>query len=122
MAVAGTALALIAVFVALAVSVVDARRPLEAKVSRSFAAALSRAAGRAAIVAVPECRKVAVEYYDCSALVTRRRGPASIPVAYHVWLNDDGCWDTKRRTHRPQPVELGRLRPRFTALEGCVTG
>ena len=116
MAVGGAALALIAVFVALAVSVVDARRPLEAKVSRSFAAAVSKAGGRAALVAAPTCRKVSVEFYDCSALITRRRGPAAIPVAYHAWLNDDGCWDTKRRTHGLQPPQLGRLRPSFTFL------
>ena len=121
MAVAGAALALIAVFVALAVSVVDARRPLDGKVSRSFAAAVSNAAGRSATVAAPACRKVSVAFYDCSALVTRRRGPAAIPVDYQVWLNDDGCWDTKRRTHVLQPVELGRLRARFTALDGCVS-
>jgi hypothetical protein len=120
-AVAAAALALIGAFVAIAVSVVDARRPLPAKVSRSFATAVTAAAGRSATVTGPTCRKASVQFYDCSALVTRRRRSTAVPVAYHVWLNDDGCWDTLRRTRFLQPVALGRLRARFASLQGCFT-
>ena len=120
-AAAAAVLALLVAFVAIAVSVVDARRPLDAKVSRSFAVVVSNAGGRKATVAAPACRKTTVAFYDCTAIVTRRGRPAAITVAYHVWVDDDGCWDTRRRTRIAQPAQLGPLRARFMSLRGCFS-
>ena len=113
-------LALLAVFAAIALSVVNVRRPLRDDVTRSFGTAASRAAGTRASVAAVRCRKVAVAYYGCSAAVTPRSHVTPVYVHYNVWLDDNGCWDTKRRTPRPQPAALGPLRSRFYALRGCI--
>jgi hypothetical protein len=118
---AAACLALVGLFAAIATSVVDGRRPIPGELTRSFAATLSKAGGSAATIAAPACRKVGVEFYDCTAIVSRRPGAAVVNVAYHVWLDDDGCWDTKRRTRHPQPAALGRLRPRFNSLRACVS-
>jgi hypothetical protein len=117
---AAVSVALVALFAVIAVSVVHGRRPLPGELTRSFGAAVTKAAGRKAAVGVPECRKVAVEFFSCTAPVTPRGRIASVHVSYNVWLNDDGCWDTKRRTKLPQSPALGRLRPHFGALAGCL--
>jgi hypothetical protein len=113
-------LVLLAVFAALAVSVVNGRRPLGGKLSRSFATVASKAAGARASVSAPACQKVSVDFYTCSATLTRARRVLPVYLTYNVWLDDDGCWDTKRRTHTRQPAALGRLRARFDALQGCI--
>jgi hypothetical protein len=113
-------LALLAIFAAIAVSVVNGRRPLRGELTRSFGTAVTNAVGGRASVEAPECLKVSVEFFSCSAAVTPPRRPAPVYVGYNVWLNDDGCWDTKRRSKEPQSPALGRLRPRFRALAGCL--
>lgn len=118
--VAVVCLALLAGFAAIALSVVNVRRPLDAKLTRSFASVASRTGGTRAVVSASACQKESVAFFDCSANVAQRGRGASVYVAYHVWLDDDGCWDTKRRTRRPQPAALGPLRARFYALRGCI--
>jgi hypothetical protein len=113
-------LALTAVFAAVAVSVVHDRRPLDAKLTRSFATAVSSASTSNASVSAPECWKVSVEFFGCTASVTPPRRATSVPVYYNVWLDDDGCWDTQRRTKGPQSPALGRLRARLYRLRGCI--
>ena len=113
-------LALLGLFAALAVGVVHDRRPLSGKLTRSFGTAVSRAAGTRATVVAPTCSKVAVAFYTCDATVTPRRTGTFVNVSYNVWLDDDGCWDTQRRTHTRQSSALGRLRARFDSLRGCI--
>jgi hypothetical protein len=98
-AAAGAALALIAVFVALAVSVVDARRPLDGRVSRSFDAAVSRGPGATTAVAPQGCVKTRVDFYRCSVEVRHRNG-SSRTVYWMMLLGDGGCWSTYVRWPR----------------------
>jgi hypothetical protein len=111
---------LLGIFAAIASSVVEGRRPLPGDMTRSFGVAISKAGGGAARIAAPGCRKTAVEFYECTASVSPRRRATVVVVTYRVWLDDDGCWDTKRRTPLPQPAALGPLRPRFNSLRGCI--
>src|SRR5213075_2254049 len=117
---AAASLVLLAVFAAIAVSVVNGRRPLERKLTQSFGVAASHAAGSSATVFAPACRKTSVEFYDCTAVVTPRGHGRVVNVNYKVWLTGDGCWGTSIRTRGLQPAALGPVRRRFTALHGCV--
>src|SRR3954464_10608218 len=118
--VAVACVALLGIFAAIASSVVDGRRPLPGDVARSFAATVSKAGAGAAKGTAPSCQKVSVEFYACTAIVSPRRRATVVNVSYQVWLDDDGCWDTRRRTPNPQPAALGPLRPRFNSLRGCI--
>jgi hypothetical protein len=115
-AVAALSVLLVAIFAAIAVSVVDARGPLDGNVNRSFhvafAAALTshEAAGTAA-----DCHKLRVDYYRCRGLVRLRGDLQALGVDYLLALTEDGCWTT--RPFSPASPEPGL---RFPDPSGCV--
>jgi hypothetical protein len=111
----GTALglALAAVFALITVTVVQARDPLDAAVTRSFDAVAGSLTATHATVAPLGCRKRAINNYYCDAVVSPAGPPAAVMVSYRVLLRDDGCWTATDRqpvTPPPAPHEV----------EGCL--
>jgi hypothetical protein len=109
--------ALTAVFAAIALSVVDARRPFDKQVVESFTAALSRAQPQAVETALG-CRKERVDFYNCAAALRHPRRRRSLTVHYRVWLRGDLCWSAQRLS--PLQPEFLRAGLRRGALEGCL--
>jgi hypothetical protein len=107
MTLAAVVAALVAVFAVLTVSVVNARRPLDEQVKKSFRTVVSHASGSAF-----GCAKTRVNFYDCSALMRPPLGGREQQIHYTLWLRDDGCWHAK--------VTSLALRRRFRALDGCI--
>jgi hypothetical protein len=109
-AVAAISLLLVAIFTAVAVSVVNAKQPLDDAVTVSFnrvlVAKLTRlgAAGNAL-----GCTKFRVSYYYCSGFV---RPPGLLygqRIYYTLTLAGDGCWKAARAAPFPPPVGVGPL-------------
>ena len=105
------------VFAAIAVSVVDARRPFDERVPRSFASALS-SAQPGAVVLPASCRKERVDFYDCSAPVRRSGRRTSVALRYRVSLRGDLCWSAVRLS--PDNESLKRAGLRNALLSGCL--
>jgi hypothetical protein len=111
-AVAAALVALVGGFAALAVSVVEGRRPLDREVTQSFDTA-SKLAGRSAAVSALGCHKTRVDFYDCRAVVRPRRRLESMTLRYRLNLRDDRCWTAGNRTPNPPAG-------RFSLLQGCL--
>ena len=120
-AVATGALVLAGVFIALAVSVVDARRPLDDEVGKSFDTAISRRAGTPAAVTPRGCTKLRVSVYRCSALL-RPRPAADTTVSWDLWLASDGCWRLVPTSPYPKPSTLVLANVDLAAITGCTAG
>jgi hypothetical protein len=114
------ALTLVCVFAALTVSVVNARRPLDARVSESFDSTVSRIASATATITPLGCRQHMLDFYDCSAVVRPRRQAGSVTLRYSLSLTDDGCWSAARGPQAALSAGLGRLAPRLVTVRGCV--
>ena len=106
-AVAGVSLALIGVFLALAVSVVSARKPLDGRVSRSFASTISRTTGGSSAVQSVGCTKRRVNFYLCMVEVGYRNG-TSLTLNWLMLLHDDGCWHTYYKWPQVRPVGVAK--------------
>jgi hypothetical protein len=118
-AVVATALGLVGVFVALAVSVVNARRPLDARVSESFDATISRRAGSSVPVRSLGCTKERPLFYACSAEARPRLRSGPVLLRWRLWLREDGCWSATPIGRVP-PVSAGRVsRFGLRTLDGC---
>ena len=117
-AVAAAVLVLVGVFTAIAVSVVDARRSVDTRVSESFDATIAKRATRKLAVSPRGCSKTGPYLFECSALLRQgRRLPAV--VNWQLLLRDDGCWTIYATPPYPPPraaldVESSKL--------GTVTG
>jgi hypothetical protein len=107
-AVATASLALLGVFALIAVSVVSARRPLDPKVWRSFQTEARHAGGTPLA-----CRKTTVDFYDCSAVLPRRRTIPRREIHFQLWLRDDGCWGAQVKT----PLAAQQ---QYAPLKGCI--
>jgi hypothetical protein len=119
-AVATAALALIGVFVALAVSVVHARRPHGDEVEKSFNAAVAERARTPAAVRPRGCTKLRVTVYHCSALL-RPRPAADTTVGWDLWLSGDGCWYLIPTPPYPNPSTLVLANVDLAAITGCAS-
>jgi hypothetical protein len=108
---------LLCAFAAVAVSVVDARRPLDRNVVRSFQAALSQLSKSRADVT---CTKTRVDFYDCESTSDPRPGRGRVTLEHTLWLTDDGCWKAYRREPVPPPSDLGRLATSSALIRGWV--
>jgi hypothetical protein len=111
---------LVCVFIAIAVSVVDARRPLDKRVVRSFDATIERLAGDRKDITSKGCVKTRLYYYACSARFRRPSDGAFDTIRWMLVYRDDGCWSALRK----QPVlpadQLGRLGTQLDLLRGCI--
>jgi hypothetical protein len=121
-AAAAAVLASVCVFAAIAVSVVNARRPLDERVAKSFGSTASQLTRGGATVAPHGCRKQRVDFYDCSAVVSARRQLRSVTLRYRLWLRADQCWSATRLPPFPSAADSRRLRLRVDPLEGCLVG
>jgi hypothetical protein len=100
----------VAVFALITISVVQAREPIDAAVTRSFDSAATGLAPGGATLTPLACDKSSLNFYGCDAVVSM---PGTPRVSYRLWLRDDGCWTaTDKRTETPPPV------PR--ELQGCL--
>jgi hypothetical protein len=116
MAAAGVvSLALIAIFVALTVSVVDARRSLDDRMSDSFTTVVSRDHPSRSVLA-RGCVKARVDLYRCSADVRHADG-TSRTMYWTVLLGEDGCW---RAYHRWPEVAHGSAEAKLGHPRGCA--
>jgi hypothetical protein len=107
---AATVAGLASVFLALSLSVVAARRPLDARVSRSFDAAVAPTASAPRVIVPLGCRKRALDFYSCSAIAKKSVADAGAQLAYRLSLTDDGCWSAT-------PVSAAAA---LVTVRGCV--
>jgi hypothetical protein len=117
---AAVSAALIGIFIALSVSVVDARRPLDGKVTRSFdvvAAGLDVANGE---VVPSGCRKQRLYYYDCRATLAAGRASEPIALRWLLVLRADGCWTALRTQPYASVAALGRRGAYRGTIDGCI--
>jgi hypothetical protein len=112
-AIAAAVVALVCVFAALAVSVVDARKPLDGQVARSFRAVAPALGGITTVARSPGCTKTSVDWYYCPVEVRGRRSKSGETVYYQMLLQDDGCWNAA--VLRPIAAKQ-----RYPALHGCI--
>lgn len=112
-AVAAIVAAQVAIFAAIAISVVDARDSLDREVEVSFESSMARLSGPAARAQPLGCRKTAVDKYECDARLRIRGRPGPATVRYRLVLEDDGCWTTTTRGLEPLP-------PRIRGPAGCI--
>src|SRR4051812_21199095 len=117
-ALAGATLALVGVFALVAISVVDARRPLDAKVSRSFDAAAPKLGYSEGTVDPKGCHKVNVNFYDCVAVVRQSRREGEGALRYRLALTEDGCWIAVRIVSGRLLEDL-ELQAPLARLTGC---
>lgn len=118
-ALAAGVLLLLGGFAVLAVSVVDARRPLDDEVAKSFDAAVSQRAGTPGALTPRGCTKLRVSVYRCSALL-RPRPAADTSVGWDLWLSGDGCWYLIAVPPYPQPSTLVLADVDLGAITGCT--
>jgi len=109
--------ALVCVFVVITVSVVDARRPLDRDVERSFELTMARLSKSPASV---DCVKTRVDFYQCTSDTTPRPRRVPVTLQHTVWVTEDGCWKAFRQVPVPPARDLGRLATRSTLIRGCV--
>ena len=118
-AVAAVVVATVAVFTAITVSLVDARRPLDGRVSRSFDVAVPKHFGASAGARSRGCRKERPYFYRCSATVHPPHRAVST-VHWRVLLRDDGCWMTLLAQPVPPVAALGRaVAVKVATFNGC---
>jgi hypothetical protein len=109
-------IALVGAFAAVAISVVDARDGLDAAVEDSFDARLAQLAPPKTRVEPLGCRKIRVNFYDCTAKLrplVPRAPRRAVTARYVVWLQDGGCWTTTNDGRVPLPPGLANPR-------GCI--
>jgi hypothetical protein len=111
---------LVCVFIVIAVSVVDARRPLDRRVVRSFDATIERLAGPRKDVSSRGCVKTRLYYYRCSARLRRPSDGAFTTITWQLVYRDDGCWTAARKKPVLPASELGRLGTQLDLLRGCI--
>jgi DNA-binding transcriptional LysR family regulator len=110
--------ALVGVFVVVAVTVVDARRPLDGRVSRSFDAVIAKQSVRNGTLESLGCRKERLYVYACAAHQLFRRRPPST-IYWMLWLQDDGCWKaTRGEALLPSASTLALRLPILSACTG----
>jgi hypothetical protein len=117
-ATAGAVAALVAVFVAITVSVVDAERTLDSRVSRSFVRALTSVGAPAGSLRPTGCTKIRRYFYHCYASVLPPRRRVRATVEWRLFLTDNGCWTMLPPF--PAPTVLGALAPRLQSVKGCT--
>jgi hypothetical protein len=113
---------LVCVFVGITVSIVEVRRPLNARVSKSFDLTLSRLSKTRFVVEPLGCRKQSLDFYGCSAVAQMLPKLAPLKVEYTLSLRDDDCWSATPTRQTQQPSTLDRVQPQFAGLHGCATG
>ena len=113
-AVSATVLVLVGVFAALAVSVVDARRSVDTRVSESFDVTVARRASPKLAVSPRGCEKKGPYMFHCSALL-REGGLRPTVVTWGLLLRDDGCWFNGI----PPFPRLDGARSKLSNLTGC---
>lgn len=120
---AAASAALIGIFIAVAVSVVDARRPLDREVSRSFDAVIAKRdrAGDEHLTS-RGCEKQRVSVYGCSVQARPLPKQAAVTIRWDLWLAADGCWFTVPVKPPPPPGVQAALDPGLERLEGCTGG
>jgi hypothetical protein len=116
--VAAVAIATVAAFAAITVSLVQARRPLDRNVARSFAAVIPKHFGATAHARSNGCPKERLYFYRCSASVRPHKGRTST-VYWRLLLHDDGCWTALLALPVPPAAALGRAAPLVTTFVGC---
>jgi hypothetical protein len=109
---------IVSVFAALVVSVVNARRPLDTRVSRSFDATIPTRF-RGAAVSPRGCRKVAPNDYRCDALMHLPRLRAAM-AHWRLLLSADGCWTLLVLPPYPDPVSGVRAKVIQSSVTGCA--
>jgi hypothetical protein len=114
-------LALVALFAAITVSVVDARRPIDGQIGQSFAAAAARLDSHLARVSPLGCRKSSYDFYLCGLAVRPRGSTAPFEVTYRLALTEDGCW-TVPRFPNGLKGEPRALQIRLASPHGCIEG
>jgi hypothetical protein len=112
--------ALICVFIVIAVSVVDARRPTDERVVRSYDATIVRLAGDRKDVTSTGCRRTRLFYYDCTAVLRRSLDGARVTVHWQLVLSGNDCWTATRKKPLGPASELGRLASQLDVLRGCA--
>lgn len=98
---------LLAIFTALALSVVNARGPIDGSVQESFDATIAKAGGKPS-----KCTKTRVDFYACTAVVRPLAGGRAEEVRYILWVIASGCWTTTT----PKVGQRGR----FRLPGGCI--
>jgi hypothetical protein len=111
-------IATIAVFAAITVSLVHARRPLDRHVSKSFDVDVPKHFGATATVRSGGCRLERLYFYQCSATVHPRHHRVS-SVRWRLLLQDNGCWTALLEQPVPPPEALGAAAPRVANFVGC---
>jgi hypothetical protein len=111
-------IATVAVFTAITVSLVHARRPLDRHVSQSFDLVIPKHFGATASVRSGGCFKERLYFYQCSAAVHPRHHPVST-VHWRLLLHDDGCWTALLEEPLPPAAALGAATPRVNTFVGC---
>jgi hypothetical protein len=100
---------------------VDARRPVDGRVFRSFDATIARLAGPRKDITSTGCRRTRLYYYHCTAVLRRPLDGARTTVHWQLVLRDDGCWIAPRKRPVVPATELGRLGTQLDVLSGCTT-
>jgi hypothetical protein len=103
---------LVVVFALITSSIVSARKPFPAAVTRSFDARVTPTATATAVAAPLGCDKRSTDFYDCQVVVSAG-SPAPVFVrTYRLWLRDDGCWT----------ATLGQSgeTPAAPPIQGCI--
>jgi hypothetical protein len=111
--------AIIAFFAVLTVGVVDARRPLDERVSKSFDRSISALEVAPVRVQPGGCTKERLYFYLCSALLHQRRLP-SVDVRWRLFLRDDGCWRTIATVPLREGTVLGDAAVDAGEVRGCT--
>jgi hypothetical protein len=121
-AVAGAVVALLGIFIVIAVSVVDARRPLDREVSKSFEAVVTNRVGAGAVAGQLGCQKQRPYFYGCTADVLFHHRRDTATVYWRLWLRDDGCWTATPMPPYPPPTARAALGRRIWSFGGCTAG
>jgi hypothetical protein len=116
---AGAAIvALLGVFVLITVTVVHARRPLDAQVSRSWDAVIAAHPTQVRSGESHGCRKERLYYYACAATLASRHGRRTY-VVWRLELRDSGCWRAYLPPTLPLTSPIWRIAAPIRTLMGC---
>jgi hypothetical protein len=108
----GVVLAEVGIFAVVAMSVVDARDPLDREVEASFVSTVEALTTPAARIDAGRCVKKSLAYYDCAARVRIRGRDGLLRVVYKLRVAGDGCWETTKTLHE--------LRGALRKPRGCI--